>query len=411
MRGAEVALLTCGGGQPACEMGWGRNCPSAPVRSLRLVHGHARRHRGGALLPARRPRPVGCDAGRAPQRPTARAARGDVTDPYAASAISVPWFLRTTRPDRVPEGAQATEDFAVAAASGRGRGGEGPGRVRAGHRLHGQRAVRRRTGHPRSRAAARPTRADLRDGSPRRHTRLLAGRARARLRHRRRLGPRPRPAADGEQAAAVAELLGDRARGVGAHERYFDATARTTRSSCDGGCASPTAHASISLFTNLSWDSATIGHDIGYPPCSTGSNARCARAERSTTSCSSCASTRPSRTGERGRRSRLRSSARSARCQPTSVSSPRPRRCRPTLCSGMSDLVLSYTTTVGLEAAFRRRAGRGRRRHPLPRARVHARCRAARAARAALRDADGRMDPAARSSSPAATHTPSSSAR
>ena len=30
MRGADVALLTCGGGQPACEMGWGREAFPRP---------------------------------------------------------------------------------------------------------------------------------------------------------------------------------------------------------------------------------------------------------------------------------------------------------------------------------------------------------------------------------------------
>ncbi|MGI8512963.1 MAG: hypothetical protein ACR2NH_10105, partial [Solirubrobacteraceae bacterium] len=30
MRGAEVALLTCGGGQPICEQGWGRRVSPRP---------------------------------------------------------------------------------------------------------------------------------------------------------------------------------------------------------------------------------------------------------------------------------------------------------------------------------------------------------------------------------------------
>ena len=71
---------------------------------------------------------------------------------------------------------------------------------------------------------------------------------------------RDRPLTD-EQAAAIDRLLDDRARGVGAHERYFDETvdeAVTVRARLS---IPPTSRVAT-LFTNLSWDSAVLHRDL-----------------------------------------------------------------------------------------------------------------------------------------------------
>jgi hypothetical protein len=58
-------------------------------------------------------------------------------------------------------------------------------------------------------------------------------------------------------------LLEDRARGVGAHESYYDRTEDDPyelrrRLGLNG------RERVASLFTNVTWDSATIGHDVGF---------------------------------------------------------------------------------------------------------------------------------------------------
>ena len=58
-------------------------------------------------------------------------------------------------------------------------------------------------------------------------------------------------------------LLHDRAKGVGAHESYYDrpeSDPGELRRRLDLG-----GHGRVaSLFTNVTWDSATIGHDVGF---------------------------------------------------------------------------------------------------------------------------------------------------
>jgi hypothetical protein len=61
----------------------------------------------------------------------------------------------------------------------------------------------------------------------------------------------------------VIGLLEDRARGVGAHESYYDRPEEDPdelrrRLGLSG------RERVVSLFTNVTWDSATIGHDIGF---------------------------------------------------------------------------------------------------------------------------------------------------
>jgi hypothetical protein len=67
----------------------------------------------------------------------------------------------------------------------------------------------------------------------------------------------------GQHASALA-LLDGRAHGVGAHESYFDRPEDdllTLRRSLGIG----SGRRVVTLFTNVSWDSATFGRDIGFP--------------------------------------------------------------------------------------------------------------------------------------------------
>jgi hypothetical protein len=73
---------------------------------------------------------------------------------------------------------------------------------------------------------------------------------------------RDRPLSD-RQRTEVIDLLAGRARGVGAHESYYerpedDPDELRRRLGLNG------RERVTSLFTNVTWDSATIGHDIGF---------------------------------------------------------------------------------------------------------------------------------------------------
>jgi hypothetical protein len=400
LRGAEVGLLTCGGGQPACEMGWARNMLPRPCdRCAWFTDTFA----GAAQLPAYRlvdHIPWGGDTGRAPARPMLHDGGGGggergaiATDPYAASAISVPWFLRTTRPTRVPEGAQAIEDFAVAAQAVEAAAAAvldefAPDVVFMVNGLFAAEQVIRGV------ALARGLRAPTYEMAPRADTLVFSqdapapdydtGAVWARVRGRRLTA---------EQDAAVAELLGDRARGVGAHERYFDVT-EDDQVQLRRRLRIPAGARVVSLFTNLSWDSATIGHDIGYASMFDW-------IERTVRSCGEIddlvlvVRIHPAE-ARWGTREEVEAEVLGALGEiPANVRFVAATEALSSYALlGMSDLVLGYTTTVGLEAAFRgvpvavagdtHYRGRGFTLDVEDHVQLER----------ALRDADGRMDPA-----------------
>jgi hypothetical protein len=66
------------------------------------------------------------------------------------------------------------------------------------------------------------------------------------------------------QRAAVAEMLEGRAVGRGAHERYFD-RAEADRGTLRRELDLPPGKRVVSLFSNLVWDSATLFNEIAYP--------------------------------------------------------------------------------------------------------------------------------------------------
>ena len=109
LRGATVALLTCGGGAPVCELGRARSAHPRPcdrcswltaqiARSCELEH-----HSLASRMP------WGEDPRRAPVAAPA-------PSQLAASRVSASWLLRTTAPEALAGGEEILRDFAIATA-------------------------------------------------------------------------------------------------------------------------------------------------------------------------------------------------------------------------------------------------------------------------------------------------------
>jgi hypothetical protein len=111
LRGCDVALVTCGGGQPACELGFAREgfprpcdrcawftdrvSEAAGLGRYRLVDDFA--WEDGASAPLEPP-PTPIDAA-------------------GAAAISIPWFLRSAQADAAEGGGEVARDFHVSVAA------------------------------------------------------------------------------------------------------------------------------------------------------------------------------------------------------------------------------------------------------------------------------------------------------
>lgn len=259
LRGAQVALLTCGGGMPACELGWARRTHPRPCDRCAWLTDRVSEVAGldhfrlGDLLP------WGEDARRAPAEP-----RGDgMVNPYDTSSISVAWLLKATQLDRVPGAREVANDFAVAA-GGVERAAEAvldefePDIVLLLNGLFGAERVIREV------ALDRGVRAPTYEIAPRGGALVLSQDAAAPDYELDQLWAalRDRPLSD-RQRSEVIGLLDDRAHGVGAHESYYDRpeddpNELRRRLGLNG------RERVASLFTNVTWDSATIGHDIGF---------------------------------------------------------------------------------------------------------------------------------------------------
>ena len=244
---------------PACELGWARHAHPRPcdrcawlTNSVIEVAG-LRHYRLGDLLS------WGKDAREAPNKPTGVHA----ADARQDSLISVAWLLKASLLDRIPSAQELTEDFAVA--------GEGVSSAIAAifeefkpevvFLLNGLFAAERRI---RQLALDYGARAPTYETAPRAGALVLSQDA-------------PAPEYDVDQLWAtvkdsplstrqrseVTALLDDRARGIGAHESYYDRVEddpdELRRSLSLGD-----RERIVSLFTNLTWDSATLGRDIGF---------------------------------------------------------------------------------------------------------------------------------------------------
>src|SRR5262249_11215231 len=101
LRGADVTMLTCGGGQPICEVGWGRRISPRPCdrcASLTDRVAHAPR------LPLRRLADE-FEWGPRPDRAPAVAEPSSGVDPTDLATASVAWFTKSSDPRRTRDGA------------------------------------------------------------------------------------------------------------------------------------------------------------------------------------------------------------------------------------------------------------------------------------------------------------------
>jgi hypothetical protein len=349
LRGADVRTLSCGGGQPVCELGWARRAHPRPCdRCAWLTDATL----GGTRLPQHRlgdDFAWGRDARRAPKEPPAD---GEV-EADAAARISLAWFLRTSDPATAPESAAAGRDFAVATAgiaraAERLLGRERPDAVFALNGLFGaERAVAEV-------ARARGIRVVTYEIAPRAGSLVFSQGAPAPEYDNDEAWAtlREQPL-DAPEAEAIGQLLADRARGVGAHERYFDAPEERLEELRSRLRLAPGTRV-VSLFTNLTWDSATLEHDLGFTSMIDWvEDAARLVAERDDT-------TLVIRIHPAERRWRTREEvipileARFGGRLPANVRLVDPDEPLSTYALvDLSELVLVYTTTVGLEAAAR----------------------------------------------------------
>jgi hypothetical protein len=260
LRGAEVALLTCGGGQPLCELGQARAAWPAPCDRCGW---YTARVADAARLPSFRLAdglPWGEDARRAPVQPPPA---GPAVDPRKAAEISLAWMLRSTDVESDPEGAEMGRDFAVAAA-GVAASAERvldefrPDTLVLLNGLFASESAIREV------ALARDLRVITYEMAPREGALVFSADTPAPLYDTDRAWERARdrPLSPDEQEE-IETMLSARSEGRAAHERYFDdplADPQRVRAELE----IPDGARVISLFTNLAWDSAVVGRDLAY---------------------------------------------------------------------------------------------------------------------------------------------------
>jgi hypothetical protein len=259
LRGAEVALLTCGGGMPACELGWARRAYPRPCDRCAWLTNLVAEVAGLEHFALRDLLPWGGDARSAPTE----LVDGGVVSSREASAVSVAWLLKASEIDRVPGARAVAGDFAVAA-SGVERAAEAvldefePDVVLLLNGLFGAERVIREV------ALARGVRTPTYEIAPRAGALVLSQDAAAPDYDVDQLWAvvRDKPLND-RQRTEVIGLLEDRARGVGAHESYYDRAEDDPRE-LRRRLGLTGRQRVASLFTNVTWDSATIGHDVGF---------------------------------------------------------------------------------------------------------------------------------------------------
>ena len=261
LRGAHVALVTCGGGQPLCELGWSRRvyplpCDRCAWFTDRIV--------AAARLPGYRLADEfvwGSDGRRAPQ--DSGAIPTLLVDPYEAANITVPWVVRTPEVGAAPEGEEAERDVAVSAAAVEGAATRildrfQPDVVFLVNGLFAAERVFRQV------ASERGIRAPTYEMAPRGGALVFSQGVPAPLYDTDAAwsAARDEPLTP-EQRREIDRLLADRAQGLGAHERYFEETVDEA-AAVRAQLSIPDVSRVVTLFTNLSWDSAVLHRDVGY---------------------------------------------------------------------------------------------------------------------------------------------------
>ncbi|MEA2313582.1 MAG: hypothetical protein QOI03_274 [Solirubrobacteraceae bacterium] len=347
LRGAEVALLTCGGGMPACELGWARRAYPRPCDRCAWLTGQISDVAGLEHFSLADLMPWGADARSAPA-----VARGErIVEPREASAVSVAWLLKATQLDRVPGAQEVAADFAVAAEGVEHASEElikrfEPDIVFLLNGLFGAERVIREV------ARAHGARTPTYEIAPRAGALVLSQDSAAPDYDVEELwaGVRDRPLSEPQRSEVMA-LLTDRAAGRGAHESYY-VRAEDDPAELRRALGLADAARVLSLFTNVTWDSATIGHDIGFSSMFDWVEQAVRLARGSDLALVVRVHPAESRWGTReevqevmvSRLGEIPANVRFVSAE-TALSSY--------ALMDISDLLLTYTTTVGLEAATR----------------------------------------------------------
>lgn len=259
LRGAEVALLTCGGGMPACELGWARRAHPRPCDRCAWLTDRVAGVSGLRYYRLGDHMPWSTHARDAPARPAERTAANARQD----SLGNVAWLLKASLLDRVANAQELADDFEVAAEGVSSAIAEifqefEPEVVFLLNGLFGaERSIRRF-------ALDHDVRAPTYEIAPRGGALVLS---------------QDTPAPDYDldqlweevkdqpldvwQRSEVRALLEDRAHGIGAHESYYDRVEDDLGELRRRLSLSRGEHI-VSLFTNVTWDSATLGRDVGF---------------------------------------------------------------------------------------------------------------------------------------------------
>jgi hypothetical protein len=259
LRGAEVGVLICGGGQPICEVGWARRTYPFPCNRCSWFTETWARKQGVPVFRLRDGIPWGRDASGAPLAVPAASPNG--VDYDEAIQVSVPRFMMAAEHETLPHSGEVSRDFAVAAYGVEQAVAEVVDRFRPDiviatngiitseyvvKRVADQRGARTVT----FTSGMLPETIHFSGGPP--AERLETHGAWAEVRDR------PLTA---EQERVIRGYLDGRSAGRGTYERYYEAPkGEGLRAELDVEDYDQV----VTLFSNISWDSGCLHREIGF---------------------------------------------------------------------------------------------------------------------------------------------------
>jgi hypothetical protein len=260
LRGTDVALLTCGGGQPICEVGWGRRVSPRPCDRCAYFTDRVASRGAFQVMRLGDEFPWGTSPNRAPAELDGSPG---IIAPDAAVA-SVAWFTKSADAERTRDGAAVERDFGISVAAVEAAFGRILDRFRPDvvFALNGLFAAERAV---RAVAADRGVRVVTYEIAPRKEA-LVFGQTSA----------APEMVMDGLaedqssralsklESEALDALLQARVTGESAHERYFDEQLKHDGETVRSALAIAPGMRVVSAFSNLAWDTALLGNDVAY---------------------------------------------------------------------------------------------------------------------------------------------------
>jgi hypothetical protein len=260
LRGADVVMVTCGGGQPICEVGWGRRAAPRPCNTCAYFTARAARSGGLPMLRLADEFPWGASPARAPSALD----RTPGLSPSDAPAASVAWMTKSAVPSGDAETAAIARDFDISVAAVESAFDRTLERVRPDVVLavNGLFAAERTA---RAVGAARGVRVVTYEMAARRDT-LVFGESSAApemVTPAFAAGQTPEPLSTAENEVLDAYLEA-RVSGAGANEQYFAEALNHDPEAVRKVLGVRPGVRVVSAFTNLAWDTAVLGKDIAY---------------------------------------------------------------------------------------------------------------------------------------------------